>query len=107
MKDLGSINFQFVRKMRLTHHFFYLNVEKCKIKKTKTPTKLKKIQKQIKRRREMNKRSFGHSEKKIRMFLAEVKIGGWKDLNSIKFKRPFLGTKTYIYCESIILIFII
>lgn len=42
MKDLGSINFQFVRKMRLTHHFFYLNVEKCKIKKTKTPTKLKK-----------------------------------------------------------------
>lgn len=32
-------------------------------KKTKTPTKLKKIQKQIKRRREMNKRSFGHSKK--------------------------------------------
>lgn len=42
----------------------------------------------------MNKRSFGHSKKKIRMFLAEVKIGGWKDLNSIKLKRPFLGTKT-------------
>lgn len=106
MKDLGSINLQFVRKMRLTHHFFYLNVEKCKIKKQKLRLSLKKIQKQIKRRREMNKRSFGHS-KKIYVILAEVKIGGWKDLNSIKFKRPFLGTKTYIYCESIILIFII
>lgn len=70
MKDLGSINLQFVRKMRLTHHFFYLNVEKCKIKKTKTPTKLKKIQKQIKikRRREMNKRSFGHSKKYTYVF---------------------------------------
>lgn len=63
MKDLGSINLQFVRKMRLTHHFFYLNVEKCMIKKIKTPTKLKKIQKQIERRPEMNKRSFGHSKK--------------------------------------------
>lgn len=87
---------------------FYLNVEKCKIKKTKTPTKLKKIQKQIKRRREMNKKVIRASKKKnLCLFLAEVKIGGWKDLNSIKFKRPFLGTKTYIYCESIILSFII
>lgn len=85
---------------------FLFERRKVQDQKTKTPTKLKKIQKQIKRRREMNKRSFGHS-KKIYVILAEVKIGGWKDLNSIKSKRPFLGTKTYIYCESIILIFII
>lgn len=41
------------------------------------------------------------------MFLVEVKIGGWKDLNFIKFKRLFFGIKIYIYCEFIILIFII
>lgn len=46
-------------------------------------------------------------EKNICMFLVEVKIGGWKDLNFIKFKRLFFGIKIYIYCEFIILIFII
>lgn len=40
MKDLGSINLQFGRKMRLTHHFFYLNV-RSRSKKQKLRLSLK------------------------------------------------------------------